>query len=122
MKKSRIIKRAIVLAVLIFAVSALASYTVTYIKDYRKDPLAGTWVSEEDDFSYAVVFKGGKTYTQIEMATYSPMEYKIIYVEEDGDSTFVSVLLSDDNTSRQEAYEIRGGDTMIYGDVVLKKQ
>ena len=122
MEKSRIIKRAVLLAVLIFAVSALAAYTVTYIKDYRKDPLEGTWVSGEGTVEFAVVFKGGKMTTQVAMGVYSPMNYQITSLEEEGESVYVAVLLSNESTSYQETYEIQNGDTMIYGNTVLKKQ
>ncbi len=122
MTKSRIIKRAVVLAVLIFVISALAAYTITYIDRYRKDPLEGTWVAEEDDIPYVVVFKGGQTYTQIDTQVFSPMNYQIFSVEEEGDSVFVAVMLSDDSNSYQESYEIQNGDTMVYGDMTLKKQ
>ena len=122
MKKSRIIKRAAALAVLIFAFSALTAYTVTYIRDYRKDPLEGTWVLDESAYSYEMVFKGGKTHVVVENATYSPMEYQILSEEKEGDSTFVSVVLSDKDNSYQDFYEIQNGDTMIYGESVFKKQ
>lgn len=122
MTKSRIIKRALVLAVLIFAVSALSAYTVTYIKHYRKDPLEGTWVLEESAYAYEMVFKGGKMYVQVDMAQYSHMRYQILSVEQEGDSTFVSVVLSDKDNSYQDYYEIQNGDTMIYGETVLKKR
>jgi len=122
MTKGRIIKRALVLAVLVFAVSALSAYTVTYLKNYRKDPLEGTWVLDESAYSYEMVFKGGKMYVQVDMAQYSPMQYQILSVEQEGDSTFVSVVLSDKDNSYQDFYEIQNGDTMIYGETVLKKR
>ncbi|MBR3870542.1 MAG: hypothetical protein IKJ17_03470 [Clostridia bacterium] len=122
MTKGRIIKRALVLAVLIFAVSALSAYTVTYLKNYRKDPLEGTWALDESAYSYEMVFKRGKMYVQVDMAQYSPMQYQILSVEQEGDSTFVSVVLSDKDNSYQDFYEIQNGDTMIYGETVLKKR